>query len=667
MTQIYSFSFVENILDIPGADQPFVQLSDNEFEFVESGEEDYNIVGETYDTLDSVPSEFEPNVRYKKNIRIDEMVHMPPTDVENSEVPESLDLIYDTLESVPPQPPDQLQSDSSLWKPPIKTTLVPLIQIPTISTMGKQISSTYSMLSVDEQDIETDVGGGKARPESCYSLLDASEIEENSDRPPFPLPPFSNIPECLENSNAVEGGNSSEKAELLPDTLPEYTEIDTKVDGSIEEVIYDERIIVDRSDLNIADYEDPSSLTLPPPSKPLNLSDIKKEDFPSYDTTFQLNQKFLQETTSAEYSKIVLPTSLINPNSNSQPTSEYDILNDAQEVAQQIPDRNFITKSESLDILLQETTKLQHLMSVDLNNHDKDEQDMEKMKAELDKHLSEFSDIRDLDVSLQVTPTTEQENAKNLLVMEDLYASPKKIIGLKETGFSYEDSIPSVEDIYAGVEPPTLPISSVNLAEDLEDIDPSIPPPPPRTFSLNNQLTTSSRPKFPEPNSLSNSSNDYQTTSSKDRETTEVDYSTIESSKNPDILHTTSLESPEEPMKRTLSKREKKDMEKICYGSKKISTIMSAKEIGIYFKDIIENESIDINDINYLNRYEKRRMKKLRKNFQAKVYQREKRQDYLQEVYELQAEKAMLEKELEIITRERDQLWNLELGYLRAL
>ena len=91
------------------------------------------------------------------------------------------------------------------------------------------------------------------------------------------------------------------------------------------------------------------------------------------------------------------------------------------------------------------------------------------------------------------------------------------------------------------------------------------------------------------------------------------------------------------------------------------------RDIAIYFKDIIENDSIDIDDVSYLNRYEKRRIKKLRKNFQAKVYQRGKRNDYLQEIFELQTEKALLEKELKLLQHERDQLWNLELGLLRAL
>ena len=91
------------------------------------------------------------------------------------------------------------------------------------------------------------------------------------------------------------------------------------------------------------------------------------------------------------------------------------------------------------------------------------------------------------------------------------------------------------------------------------------------------------------------------------------------------------------------------------------------RDIAIYFKDIIENESVDIDDISYLNRYEKRRIKKLRKNFQAKVYQRGKRNDYLQEIFELQTEKALLEKELKHLQRERDLLWNLELDLLRAL
>ena len=91
------------------------------------------------------------------------------------------------------------------------------------------------------------------------------------------------------------------------------------------------------------------------------------------------------------------------------------------------------------------------------------------------------------------------------------------------------------------------------------------------------------------------------------------------------------------------------------------------REIAIYFKDLIENELLEIDDISYLNRYEKRRIKKLRRNFQAKMYQRGKRDDYLQEISELQTKKASLEKELKYLQRERDQLWNLELELLRSL
>ena len=94
---------------------------------------------------------------------------------------------------------------------------------------------------------------------------------------------------------------------------------------------------------------------------------------------------------------------------------------------------------------------------------------------------------------------------------------------------------------------------------------------------------------------------------------------------------------------------------------------MSNKELEIYFKDLIENESIDIDDVTYLNRYEKRRIKKLRKNYQAKMYQRGKQLDYLQKIYELQTEKAILTKELDNIRRERDNLWSLQLSLLKAL
>ena len=94
---------------------------------------------------------------------------------------------------------------------------------------------------------------------------------------------------------------------------------------------------------------------------------------------------------------------------------------------------------------------------------------------------------------------------------------------------------------------------------------------------------------------------------------------------------------------------------------------MSTVEVERHFQDLIQSDSIDVDKVGYLNHYEKRQIKKLRKNYKAKLYQRGKKQNFLQEIYELQIEKERLKKELLEISRERDKLWDLELRLLRAL
>ena len=113
-------------------------------------------------------------------------------------------------------------------------------------------------------------------------------------RPQFPLPPM-----VLDHP-----------IEPTQDTLSEYAAVDQIVTNTIEEVIYDERRLGDTSHLHEVEYEDPSTLTLLPPPQPLNIVDIKIEDFPSYNTTFQQQKLSNQET---EYSQIMLPRSVITP------------------------------------------------------------------------------------------------------------------------------------------------------------------------------------------------------------------------------------------------------------------------------------------------------------------------------------------------------------------
>ena len=129
----------------------------------------------------------------------------------------------------------------------------------------------------------------------CYLFFACTgEIEESSVRQQFPLPPMPN----------------DRPTEPTLDTLPEYTEVDQIISNTIEEVIYDEKRVGDTSNLYEVEYEDPSTLTLPTPPQPINIADIKNEDFPSYNTSFQQTKFSNQET---EYSHIMLPRSIITP------------------------------------------------------------------------------------------------------------------------------------------------------------------------------------------------------------------------------------------------------------------------------------------------------------------------------------------------------------------
>ena len=65
-----------------------------------------------------------------------------------------------------------------------------------------------------------------------------------------------------------------------------------------------------------------------------------------------------------------------------------------------------------------------------------------------------------------------------------LYATPVKVFGTKPKLSTPKPRgpQPDIDDIYAGVEPPPIPGSSAHLAEDMERLDPLLPPPPPRTL-----------------------------------------------------------------------------------------------------------------------------------------------------------------------------------------
>ena len=85
------------------------------------------------------------------------------------------------------------------------------------------------------------------------------------------------------------------------------------------------------------------------------------------------------------------------------------------------------------------------------------------------------------------------------------------------------------------------------------------------------------------------------------------------------------------------------------------------------YEELVEYQDLDLDKIPYLNRKDKQYIRKERRNLRAKTYQRERRQDYLQDISNLELEKARLELELEIIVKERDDLWREELKLLKSL
>ena len=87
----------------------------------------------------------------------------------------------------------------------------------------------------------------------------------------------------------------------------------------------------------------------------------------------------------------------------------------------------------------------------------------------------------------------------------------------------------------------------------------------------------------------------------------------------------------------------------------------------INLQQIIENDDFDIDSLINFTEKEKQYLRKQRRKFKAKMYQREKRQVYLDEVEILKKEKARLELELETMKKERDNLWVIEVELLKSL
>ena len=153
-----------------------------------------------------------------------------------------------------------------------------------------------------------------------FNILICSTVgsidEDAKIRPKFPLPPFSTCEGTEETDDCyMEAGglkHTIKDSQLQIKSLPEYTEVDACGNESIQEVIYDDRNFVGSSSLQISEYEEPSLLPPPQKNNQLKISDVQKEDFPSYNTTFQQNMFHSQDPTpSAEYSHIVLPKTFI--------------------------------------------------------------------------------------------------------------------------------------------------------------------------------------------------------------------------------------------------------------------------------------------------------------------------------------------------------------------
>ena len=80
------------------------------------------------DTLDSIQPEVrsEDDLLPKNKQLFAKTVIMPETDVGDGDSANEFDLIYDTLDVVPKK---SEQLDASLWKPPDRSSLVPVISI----------------------------------------------------------------------------------------------------------------------------------------------------------------------------------------------------------------------------------------------------------------------------------------------------------------------------------------------------------------------------------------------------------------------------------------------------------------------------------------------------------------------------------------------------------
>ena len=68
-----------------------------------------------------------------------------------------------------------------------------------------------------------------------------------------------------------------------------------------------------------------------------------------------------------------------------------------------------------------------------------------------------------------------------------------------------------------------------------------------------------------------------------------------------------------------------------------------------------------------LTKSEKEQYKRMRKRHKAKMYQREKRRDYMTQVSCLERERNQLQRELDMLKVEVDELWQEEIKLLKRL
>lgn len=85
--------------------------------------------------------------------------------------------------------------------------------------------------------------------------------------------------------------------------------------------------------------------------------------------------------------------------------------------------------------------------------------------------------------------------------------------------------------------------------------------------------------------------------------------------------------------------------------------------VGLHSKTSI----IERHNLAKLTKVQKKERKRAKKNYKAKIYQRERRIEYLKTIEKLKAEKRRLQIQLEQVVEERNKIWQIELELLKNL